>query len=513
MSLFGIFHVGILLLCISSFLVIIVVKVAQRLRVAAKSPLNRYPGPLLAKITDFWRLWLVYHGNYAPDIKRLHEKYGPIVRLGPNLLDLDWPALSKTIYSTDGRWIKSDFYKNNSIVSNGKITYHMFSETNNVEHARLKRPVVRHYSVPRALAMEGHMDNVLVDFCEHLRLRFVERNKDCNLGDWVSYFAWDLLSTVTFSKKFGYMGAGKDFDGTMAIADQSIDYLGLCGQMPWLDHWLDKNPVYRLGPPNLSTVTGIAVEALTARLKGVDENFHPEDPDFLQHFIDSMTAHPEVVNKETIIGYLLLNLIAGADTTAITIRALLYYTLKDRKVWIKLENEIRNKSPPGKPVSYAIAKSLPYLDATVRETLRYHPAVSMIMERVVPEDGLALPDGFVVPAGTLVGMNPYVVGRNEEVFGPDADKFRPERWLQRKEESSDEYAERLQVWNTANLTFGAGSRICLGRHFSQVEMFKVVATLIATFDIQPADTGPSWSTTSRWFYRNKGVVCKLTARK
>jgi hypothetical protein len=103
------------------------------------------------------------------------------------------------------------------------------------------------------------------------------------------------------------MEKGSDFDGTLAIADQSIDYLGLCGQMPWLDHLLDKNPIYPLGPPNLGKITVIAMENTRARLKGEDKTFDPEKPDFLQYFINSMETHPEVVNETEIISYLLLN--------------------------------------------------------------------------------------------------------------------------------------------------------------------------------------------------------------
>lgn len=103
------------------------------------------------------------------------------------------------------------------------------------------------------------------------------------------------------------MAAGCDFDGTLDIADQSIDYLGMCGQMPWLDRWLDKNPIYPLGPPSLSNATRIAIENLTARLKGEDHEFDPEKPDYLQYFIESKNSHPDTVHEGTIIGYLLLN--------------------------------------------------------------------------------------------------------------------------------------------------------------------------------------------------------------
>ena len=115
------------------------------------------------------------------------------------------------------------------------------------------------------------------------------------------------MGIVTFSKKFGYMEKGCDFDGTLAIADKSIDYLGLCGQMPWMDYVLDKNPIYPIGPPNISNVTQIAIESMVTRLKGEDKNFDPAKPDFLQYFIESKSTHPEIVDEGKIIGYLLLN--------------------------------------------------------------------------------------------------------------------------------------------------------------------------------------------------------------
>ena len=329
------------------------------------------------------------------------------------------------------------------------------------------------------------------------------------------------------------MNAGSDFDGTLAIADQSIDYLGLCGQMPWLDYWLDKNPLVHIGPPNIGNVTNIAIQSMVARLKGEDKNFIPEKPDFLQYFIESKSSHPELVDEGKIIGYLLLNrgspipllharkafansgiVIAGADTTAITLRALFYYTLKNPAIWKKLQEEVRANFSAFQIAPHSKARALPYLEGVVRETLRYHPAVSMIMERIVPASGLTLPDGSVVPAGQMVGMNPYIVGRNKGIFGDDADEFKPERWLQRvKEGESDEaYQARMTLWNTAHLTFGGGSRICLGRNLSLMEVWKVVPTLIATFDIELVDSQETWETWSRWFYRNRGVVCRLKPR-
>lgn len=88
------------------------------------SPLARYPGPLLARKrryfyhhdicslfmslgwTNLWRFSVVRGGSYHLKIKSLHEQYGPVIRIGPNTLDLDFPELIKPIYGTDGKWVK-----------------------------------------------------------------------------------------------------------------------------------------------------------------------------------------------------------------------------------------------------------------------------------------------------------------------------------------------------------------------------------------------------------------------
>lgn len=193
-------------------------------------------------------------------------------------------------------------------------------------------------------------------------------------------------------------------------------------------------------------------------------------------------------------------------------RALFYYCLKNPRIWKRLEEEVVINIPADKPAPHVAARALPYLEAVCRETLRFHPAVSMTMERIVPQTGLALPDGSVVPGGSLIGMNPYIVGRNKDVYGADADEYRPERWLQQDEEDDEAYKLRMRQWNATDIVFGGGSRICLGRNLSLMEIYKVVPSLIARFEIELVDPNEKWWTSSRWFYRTQGVVCKLKKR-
>ena len=175
----------------------------------------------------------------------------------------------------------------------------------------------------------------------------------------------------------------------------------------------------------------------------------PNNPDFLDKFIEAKTTHPDIVDDGQIISYLMINMIAGADTTAITIRSVLYYCLRDSNVWSRLQKEIGAVEDV---VAFKHARALPYLDACVREAMRMHPPVGMIMERFVPPQGLDLADGTKVPPGVTLGLNLYVINRNPSVWGKDVETFRPERWLQQEGESEETFSARLANMNACDLT-------------------------------------------------------------
>lgn len=63
----------------------------------------------------------------------------------------------------------------------------MFSQVDSTKHARMKRPVVRHYSTSAVLAMEPNMDTVIREFTKNLDERFVKPNKVCDFGNWIGY--------------------------------------------------------------------------------------------------------------------------------------------------------------------------------------------------------------------------------------------------------------------------------------------------------------------------------------
>lgn len=183
----------------------------------------------------------------------------------------------------------------------------------------------------------------------------------------------------------------------------------------------------------------------------------------------------------------MLKVLGGADTLAIVIKSIFYHILKTPAAKAKLVAELRAARLP-LPAPYNTIEKLPYLDACIKEGLRMHPVVGHILERVVPATGLTLSDGSILPPGTIVGVNPWVMHYKESIFGAKPDEFRPERWLQGGSETPAVFDARIKKMKEADLSFGGGNRLCLGRPLGLVEMYKVVATLFTKYNVSRSDT-------------------------
>ncbi|KAJ4256252.1 hypothetical protein NW762_009332 [Fusarium torreyae] len=468
---------------------------------------------------ELWYLYQSTTGKTDLTLEKLHRKYGPIVRITPSIIDVDIPEIIKTIFSIKGDWLKTPFYHGSSALVNGQIVYNIFSQTDPVQHKKERHPIAKLYSSASITNVEPHMDKVINQFCGILEKRFMEgenAEKAFDLGQWVLFYTWDVVGAVTFSRPTGYLEAGCDFDGTLDAADKAQDYFIFVGTMPFLDRLLDKNPICHIGPPGFNTITGIAIKNLTNRYQGNDSDYHdPETPDFLDKFIEVKNSKPDEVNDAQIISWLMVNMIAGADTTAIAIRAAIYYGLKYPRVWKRLEEEILAANFAGRtPPAYKEVKALPYTDAVIREALRMVPGVGFSMERYVPQGGFHLPNGDFLPGGTVVAMSPYILSRNKQTYGEDADDFRPERWLRDEEhsETEEEYEKRLLSMNQADLSFGGGSRVCIGKNMGLFQTYKVFATLVTLYEMELADPKKDWKVVNSWFNRPEGLEVRMRKR-
>ena len=88
------------------FIALLIVFVSYLLKNRFNRGLNKYPGPLLASLTDWWRFWNVYRRRPEATHIKLHAQHGDVVRLGPNALSFADPKALKVIYGLNKGFTK-----------------------------------------------------------------------------------------------------------------------------------------------------------------------------------------------------------------------------------------------------------------------------------------------------------------------------------------------------------------------------------------------------------------------
>lgn len=204
--------------------------------------------------------------------------------------------------------------------------------------------------------------------------------------------------------------------------------------------------------------------------------------DLLTKFTQAQFEHPDVMTDDLVLTTCLSMILAGSETTAISLSSVFYHLLKNPRTYEKLMAEIEEavgngtiEDHPDQLVSWAASQKMPYLDAVVQEGFRLHPAAGGTLERVVPPPGINIL-GEQIPGGTIVGCNAWVIHRRPEVFGDDIDTFRPERWLEAS-------PEKLKEMKAAMFQFGAGARTCIGKNISLLEIYKLVPSFLRRFEV------------------------------
>ncbi|KAH0026621.1 cytochrome P450, partial [Aureobasidium melanogenum] len=183
----------------------------------------------------------------------------------------------------------------------------------------------------------------------------------------------------------------------------------------------------------------------------------------------------------------LLNiLIAGRDTTACLLSWMLLLLAKNLDVFEKLrETVIRDFGSYENPrdITFVSLKDCQYLQHCLNEALRVYPVVPMdgrraLRDTTIPRGGGT--DGLspiFIPKGTDVSYSVYVMHRRKDIWGEDADEFKPSRWTSKR-----------PSWDY--LPFNGGPRICIGQQFALTEASYVMVRLLQRFDkIEP--TGPT----------------------
>ncbi|EJD39994.1 cytochrome P450 [Auricularia subglabra TFB-10046 SS5] len=164
---------------------------------------------------------------------------------------------------------------------------------------------------------------------------------------------------------------------------------------------------------------------------------------------------------------------AGADTTAailqIFILAMVLHPEAQRAAQVELDALQRLPTLADRP-------QLPYMDALLKEVLRWHPVQPLNGGHVSTEEDEFR--GYRIPKGATLHSNNWVMFRDPNVYGPDVDAFRPERFMV------------PDPPRDASAVFGLGRRACPGRFFADNTVFIFASCILAVFNILPDKDGP-----------------------
>ncbi|KAI1371584.1 cytochrome P450 [Hypoxylon crocopeplum] len=464
------------------------------------------PGPAFASISNIPRLrWARSKKAHITHIS-LHRKYGDLVRIGPNTISIGDPLAISKIYGTGANFGKSDYYKVLQPMSKGKIMPGLFNTQDEQLHRAMKKPIAGIYSMTNLVEFEPYVDTTIEFFLRRLEEVQKVSGQACDLGTWLQWFAFDVMGEITFSKRLGFLDEATDVEGIMGSIWKMFGYASWVGQMPWLDKIWTKNPyISRLLPAKNSPVVSFALARAHERTNGHLEKSSSSEynsRDFMSRFIQARVKDPSIP-EWFVTAWATSNVLAGSDTTAIMLRAIIYFLLKHPESLRKLEQELelaRQENRLSDIVTWKESRNLPYLDACVKEAGRLHPAIGLTLERVVPKGGVEL-CGKNFNEGTVVGMNPWVIHRNKAVFGPDADEWNPDRWLGDKEHRT--------LMERSLLTFGAGHRTCIGKNISYLEIYKLIPTMFGRYKMVLPDSRKEWEVTNSWLVVQTGLEVYL----
>lgn len=218
--------------------------------------------------------------------------------------------------------------------------------------------------------------------------------------------------------------------------------------------------------------------------KVVAKRFEPQatsQPDMLGSFI----RHG--LTEEEASGEALLQVVAGSDTSASTIRIVMLSLLTNPAAYRRLQAEIDEGVASGNissPIKDSEARRLPYLQAVIKEGLRIMPPAGGAFFKTVPPGGDVI-DGKHIPAGTQIGSSPFGIHHSKNLFGADADLYRPERWLEA------EAVHLAQMTSTVDLVFHSGKYQCLGKNVALMEFNKIFVEVSETWlKLAPKSRGP-----------------------
>lgn len=348
------------------------------------------------------------------------------------------------------------------------------------KHADIRSRMAPGYSGKENHTLEQDIDETLLEMLDLIQTKYLTKHEEgcfrtLDLGRITSFFTLDVISKAAFGQAFGFLDSDEDTFGYIENLAALLPAIIVFGVYTELTNIL-RIPLLKAALPKSTDKRGIGRAMGFARDR-VQERFGSKPvvrSDMLASFISRGLSQGEL-ESET-----LTQITAGSDSTASSLRLTLHFISTSPPILGRLLVEVRAGIDAGRisrpVIKDSEARQLPYLQACIKEGLRMYPPVTGLLAKRVPEGGAKIEvngEEKYAPAGTQIGWNSWGMMRHPDIFGPDVEIFRPERWLPQNNGDAEQ-ARVMRMTETVSLCFGYGRFGCLGRGVATMELNKAI---------------------------------------
>ncbi|KAJ6526246.1 cytochrome P450 [Mycena vulgaris] len=394
-------------------------------RVSPAHSLAKYPGPLACKISKLWLLYVSSQGKLHLYIKHLHDKYGPVVRIGPNELSIVDSSLMPSILGSKGM-PKGPLWEGRTMTrtKSGQMPDGILINSRDLKRHAEARKAWNTAFVPAAI--KGYEAMLIQRVTQLVDALGEQKGRTVDLSRWFSFFSFDFMGDLAFGGGFELMRDG-DKEGLWHILERGLLFPALTQQIPWCIQLVMHFPM--IGQ-DMRALARFGAEQSKRRLQ--EGSVHN---DIFYYLLEDKRSKGEPYPFPLMITNAILAIVAGADTTATVLSNALFYLLSHPESYKRLQAEVDENFPRGHGTKD------PTDAANSKEALRLQPPVPTSLQRApaVGDGSKVLGEGFIIPAGTAV--------------------------------------------NDAFIPFSTGPANCLGRNLAMLEMRMVLAHVIRAFEL------------------------------
>ncbi|CAI7667573.1 unnamed protein product [Penicillium viridicatum] len=438
------------------------------------SPLAGFPGPRLAAATSLYEAYfdIVKGGKFMLELERLHDKYGPILRINPHEIHIKDPSFYDTVYG--GPLNKRDRLP--SFIQTG-LPLATFEAAPHGLHRERRRLLSPFLSTQSVTALQPVIQEKLDLVCSHLSRR-VGTGEVLDLHSHFACFAIDVMSTYILGRKYSYTYLNKPeiTDEWKTIVNSIFEVLIQIRHIPFIFRPAREFPKIAAWLfPNFAGIHQFEKKNHES-VKAVYEN--PDGQSMISTILSNKRLPAKEKELDRLDNELHFLLFAATDAPSQVMGIILFHLLWKPETYQKLKDELDEAFPVLSDADWTKLKSLPYLAAVVKEGLRISAVVTSRLPRIAPDEALHY-GKWTIPPGTPVGMTIHSILRSPEVYA-EPTKFIPERWMGP--------AEEVRLLDKYFVPFAKGNSSCMGQSMTYSWLYTVIGTVVRKFELELHET-------------------------